>query len=193
MRIMLACLAWFASSTLLCAQTASEAVQNMAGAWELSNSERDKLCNLTFRTDAARSGYKLDFDPACATTIPALKGVEGWTLNNETLRLVDSRGRVMLEMSEVEVGMYEGERKDEGLYFLQTAASAAVFAPKHAVEQMVGDWSLTRGEKRVCDLTLTAQQTKGFDEYVMTVKSPCDAAFTRLNPTVGGSTAANWC
>ena len=166
------------------AQAPSEAAKNMVGAWELSNSERDKLCNLTFKTDASKGGYKLEFDPACTEAIPALKGVEAWTLNNETLRLIDARGRVAFEMSEVEVGMFEGERKEEGLYFLQTAASAAVFTPKRSVEQMVGEWSMTKADKPVCDLSLTNRQTKGFDEYVMSLKSPCDAAMTRLNPNV---------
>lgn len=166
------------------AQAPSEAAQNMVGSWELSNSERDKLCNLTFKTDPAKGGFKVEFDPSCADAIPALKGVEAWTLNNETLRLIDGRGRVAFEMSEVEVGMYEGERKEEGLYFLQTAASAAVFTPKRSVDQMAGEWSMTKGDKPVCDLTLTNRQTKGFDEFVMSLKSPCDAAMTRLNPNV---------
>ncbi len=184
MRLATLFLVLIAAWTPAFAQTPSEAAKNMVGTWELSNSERDKLCNVTFKTDPAKGGFKVEFDPACAASIPALKGVEAWTLNNETLRLIDGRGRAVLEMSEVEVGMYEGERKEEGLYFLQTAESAAAFTPKHSVEQMVGDWSMTKKEKSVCDLTLTNRQTKGFDEFVMSLKSPCDAAMTRLNPNV---------
>ena len=166
------------------AQAPSEAAKNMVGTWEMSNSERDKLCNLTFKTDPARGGFKVEFDTACIEAIPSLKTVEAWTLNDETLRLIDGRGRPVFEMSEVEVGMFEGERKEEGLYFLQTAASAAVFTPKRSVEQMKGEWSMTKSDKPVCNLTLTDRQTKGFDEYVLSVKSPCDPAMTRLNPNV---------
>ena len=173
----------FTTSVPAFAQSPSEAAKNMVGTWEMSNSERDKLCELTFKTDPAKGGFKVEFDRACTESIPPLKAVEAWTLD-ETLRLVDGRGRTVFEMSEVEVGIFEGERKEEGLYFLQTAASAAVFTPKRSVEQMAGEWSMTKSEKPVCNLTLTDRQTKGFDEFVLSVKSPCDPAMTRLNPNV---------
>lgn len=184
MRIFIFLLVLAASPFAALAQAPSEAAKNMVGTWEMSNSERDKLCNLTFKTDPARGGFKVEFDASCAEAIPPLKTVEAWTLNDETLRLIDGRGRTVFEMSEVEVGMFEGERKEEGLYFLQTAASAAVFTPKRSVEQMAGEWSMTKSDKPVCNLTLTDRQTKGFDEYVLSVKSPCDPAMTRLNPNV---------
>ena len=184
MRLATFLLALFTLTPSAFAQAPSEAAKNMVGTWEMSNSERDKLCNLTFKTDPARGGFKVEFDAACAEAIPPLKAVEAWTLNDETLRLIDGRGRAVFEMSEVEVGMFEGERKEEGLYFLQTAASAAVFTPKRSVEQMAGEWSMTKSDKPVCNLTLTDRQTKGFDEYVLSVKSPCDPAMTRLNPNV---------
>lgn len=184
MRLATLLLALFTISAPAFAQSPSEAAKNMVGTWEMSNSERDKLCNLTFKTDPAKGGFKIEFDAACAEAIPPLKAVEAWTLSNETLRLIDGRGRAVFEMSEVEVGMFEGERKEEGLYFLQTAASAAVFTPKRSVEQMAGEWSMTKSDKPVCNLTLTDRQTKGFDEYVLSVKSPCDPAMTRLNPNI---------
>lgn len=184
MRLATLLVALVAASALALAQAPNDAAQNMVGTWELSNSERDKLCNLTFKTDPAKGGFKVEFDAACVGSIPALKGIEAWTLNNETLRLLDGRGRAVFEMSEVEIGIFEGERKDEGLYFLQTAESAAVFTPKRSVEQMTGEWSMTKLEKPVCDLTLTDRPTKGFDEFVLSLKSPCDPAMTRLNPNV---------
>ena len=184
MRLATLLLALFTTSAPAFAQSPSEAAKNMVGTWEISNSERDKLCNLTFKTDPAKGGFKVEFDKTCTEAIPPLKAVEAWTLSDETLRLIDGRGRAVFEMSEVEVGMFEGERKDEGLYFLQTAASAAVFTPKRSVEQMAGEWSMTKSEKPVCDLTLTDKQTKGFDEFALSVKPPCDPAMTRLNPNV---------
>ena len=90
----------------------------------------------------------------------------------------------MFEFSEVEIGMFEGERKDEGLYFLQTAASAAVFTPKRSVEEIAGEWSMMKADKPVCSLNLTRTATKGFDEYRLQVRQPCDAAMSRLNPNV---------
>jgi len=158
--------------------------KGMAGVWELSNSERDRVCNLTFKAEPARNGSQVEFDAACGEAIPPLKDVEGWTLSNQTLKLVDARGRTVFELSEVEVGMFEGERKEEGLYFLQTAASAAVFAPKRSVDEIAGEWSMVKAEKPVCALTFSKTATKGFDEYRLSIRQPCDPAMTRLNPNV---------
>jgi hypothetical protein len=165
-------------------QAAPEAPKGISGVWELSNSDRDRVCNLNFKPDPAKNGSKVEFDVACGDAIPPLKEVEGWTLANETLRLIDARGRAVFEFTEVEVGMYEGERKDEGLYFLQTAASAAVFAPKRSPEQIAGEWSMVKADKPVCSLSFTKTPTKGFDEFRLSIRAPCDPAMTRLNPNV---------
>jgi hypothetical protein len=158
--------------------------KGMTGVWELSNSERDRVCNLTFKPEPAKHGARVELGGACSEAIPPLSQVEGWTLANQTLKLVDARNRTVFEFTEVEVGMFEGERKDEGLYFLQTAASAAVFAPKRSVEDMAGEWSMLRSDKPVCALSLTSTATKGFDEYRLSIRQPCDAAMARLNPNV---------
>ncbi len=158
--------------------------KGVSGVWELSNSDRDKVCNLTFKSEPARSGSQVEFDAACGDAIPPLKDVEGWRLANQTLRLIDARGRTIFEFTEVEVGMFEGERKDEGLYFLQTAASAGVFTPKRSVDEIAGEWSMMKADKPVCSLNFTKTATKGFDEYRLQVRQPCDPAMTRLNPNV---------
>lgn len=158
--------------------------KGMNGVWELSNSDRDRVCNLTFKPEPAKHGSQIEFDAACAVAIPPLKDVEGWTLANQTLKLIDARSRVVFEFTEVEIGMFEGERKGEGLYFLQTAASSAFFAPKRSVDEIAGEWSMVRADKPVCSLNFTRNATKGFDEYRLSVRQPCDPAMTRLNPNV---------
>jgi len=165
-------------------EAAADTARAVAGVWELSNSDRDRVCNLTFKSEPSRIGSRLEFDPTCGDAIPPLKQVEGWTLANQTLKLVDGRGRAVFEFTEVEVGMFEGERKDEGLYFLQTAASAAVFAPKRSVDDLAGEWSMVKADKPVCALDFSRTATKGFDEYRLTIRQPCDPAMTRLNPNV---------
>ncbi len=162
----------------------AEPSQAISGDWELSNAERDRLCNLTFTSAPARQGFRVEFDPACGDTIPALKGVESWAIAKNTLRLLDARGRPAFELSEVEVGMYEGERSGEGLYFLQTAESAAAFAPKRSIEDMAGNWTMLRGDKPVCTMTMTNKATTGFDEFLLALRTPCDPAMARLNPNV---------
>jgi hypothetical protein len=158
--------------------------KTMSGTWEMSNSERDQLCNLTFKPEPVKGGFKLEFDPACGESIPPLKEVEAWILTNDALRLIDGRGRAVYEFTEVEIGMYEGERKGEGIYFLQTAESAAAFAPKRSADDMAGEWSMVKSEKPVCTLNLTKTATKGFDEFRLSFRQPCDPALMRLNPNV---------
>ncbi len=158
--------------------------KGVTGVWELSNSDRDRVCNLTFKSEPARAGSQVEFEAACREAIPPLKDVEGWILANQTLKLTDASGRAIFEFSEVEIGMFEGERKDEGLYFLQTAASAAVFTPKRSIDEIAGEWSMIKAEKPVCSLNFTTTATKGFDEYRLQVRQPCDPAMSRLNPNV---------
>ncbi len=74
------------------AQSAAETAKTMAGGWEISNADRDRTCIVTLRADPARAGFKLDLDRNCATTIPATKDVDAWTISNETIRLIDPRG-----------------------------------------------------------------------------------------------------
>src|SRR5262245_19412394 len=66
----------------------SDAAKDLVGgAWEISNSDRDKRCPVTFSTDAAPGGFKLELDPACA--IPPLKNVVAWALGaKDVLHLV---------------------------------------------------------------------------------------------------------
>jgi len=162
------------------AQTASDAAKAVAGEWEISNADREKACNLVLKTDPVKGGLKVEFDQACATVFPATKDVEAWTLVKDDLRLLDAKGRTVFDFTEVESGMYEAERK-EGLYFLQSLASAAT-PPARAAEDMFGDWVVARAGKTVCTLALTNNGAGGELGYVLRVQPGCDTAITRLNP-----------
>ena len=133
----------------------SDAAKDVVGAWEISNSDRDKRCAVTFSADAAPGGFKLELDPACGDRIPAAQGRRGLGLGpNDVLRLIDAKGAAVFEFTEVESGIYEGERKGEGLYFMQT--QAALKAEIRTAEQMFGDWKFLRElDKPLCTLTLS--------------------------------------
>lgn len=158
----------------------SDAVKAIAGGWEISNADREKACNLTFKTDAVKGGFKVEFDKSCAAVFPPTKDVEAWALVKDDLRLLDARGRTVFEFTEVETGMYEAERNNEGLYFLQSHASAAPAA--RTAEDMFGDWIVARAEKTVCTLSLTNNGAGGEMGYVLRVQPGCDSAVTRLSP-----------
>ena len=163
------------------AQDQQDRVRGMAGVYEMSNADRDKICPVTLRADPAQTGFRLEFDKVCATVFPMTRDVVAWNLADEILSLLDARSRSVMEFSEVENGMYEGERPGEGLYFLQSAAAAGP-APRTA-DQMIGDWSVVRDEtKTICTLSLTSNQIAGQESYVLRVKPPCDQIVTRFNP-----------
>jgi hypothetical protein len=178
-------LALAAGLSLVHAQTAtplSDAAKDLVGAWEISNAERDKRCPVTFSVDAAPGGFKLELDTACGSTFPQLKDVVIWKLGpNDAVRLVDSKGVVVLEFTEVESGMYEGERKGEGLFFMQS--QAAVKAETRTADQLFGDWRLLRElDQPLCTLTLSNAQ-EGADRYKVLVKAGCDGAIAGFGLT----------
>jgi hypothetical protein len=160
----------------------SEAVKALVGGWEISNADREKVCNLTFKIDPVKSGFKVEFDKACATVFPVTKDVDHWAIVKDDLRLLDARGRVLFEFTEVETRMYEAER-GEGLYFLQNQAAAD--PAMRRAEEMFGDWSLARGDKPVCTLSLTNGGAGGELGYALRVQPTCDdAVIARLNPVL---------
>jgi hypothetical protein len=163
------------------AQTASEAAQAMVGAWEISNADRDKRCALAFTADPAPGGLKLELDPACATIFPPFKDVVAWSIvPNGPIRLLDVKGATVLELSEVESGMYEGERRGEGLYFMQSQAAAT--APVRTPEQMFGDWNFMReADRPLCTLTLSNAADGA--NYKLVVKQGCNAAIAGFGLT----------
>jgi hypothetical protein len=111
---------------------------------------------------------------------PMTRDVVAWTVAaNEAVRLLDSRGRTLLEFTEVESGMYEGERPGEGLYFLQNLAAGPVW---RTAEQMFGDWAMVRGTGRpICTLTLS-NTASGQESYALRLKPGCDVVVTRFGP-----------
>jgi hypothetical protein len=163
--------------------TLSDEVKAMAeGTWEFSNADRDKRCMLTFRTDAAAAGMRLEFDKGCAALFPFIKEIAGWSLTqNDFLRLLDAKGQSVLDFSEVESRIYEAPRPGEGILFIQ--ASTAVGPPPKEADVMFGDWALMRGGggKAICTMTL-ANTPAGDDYFALKLKPGCDAQVTRFAP-----------
>src|SRR5208282_5503462 len=93
---------------------------------EISNADHDRICVVTFRADASGSVFKLDLDKGCPVQMPELKDVVAWTIGGlDLVRLVDAKGRPVMEFGEVESGTFEAQRPGEGIFFMQTAAVAA--------------------------------------------------------------------
>jgi hypothetical protein len=156
-----------------------DAVNAMIGAWEFSNADHDRICHFNFRGDVVPNGYRLDIDKNCPNLFPSTKDMVAWSVDNYGgLRLLDSGGNAVVELSEVEGGMYYGFTPEEGRYILQTAAAA----PTRTADDMVGDWAVSRGAgKPICTLTL-ANSPAG-DALALKVKPGCDPLVTRFAPS----------
>jgi hypothetical protein len=166
------CLLMLAAASVRAEQAApSEAAKDMVGAWEISNAARDKTCSLTFKLDAAAGGFALEH--GCGTVFPSLKDVIAWAMTqDDEVRLLDSKGAVVLEFGEVESGMYEAERKGEGLYFMRS--QAAIKEATTSPEQLFGDWILLQeADKPLCEITLSNAASD--ESFKIIVKPGCSA------------------
>jgi len=162
--------------------TLGESAQRVIGSWEFSNADRDKICTAIFKGDPSPVGYKVEFDPNCVNLFPFVRDIAGWKFpDNDLLYFLDSKGKALVEFSEVEDGIYEAPTPGVGVLFLQNAAAAAGAPPKPA-EQVAGDWAIVRkAGPPVCALTLAT--TKAGEGFAVTVKPGCDQAIARLNFT----------
>src|SRR4051812_28290561 len=103
-----ALLAFSCAPTLAQAPQPSDAARALVGIWEFSNPDRDRRCIMTFKLDAAGPGRAVTLGGSCAATFPDLRATAAWTMgSDDALKLVDAKGQVLFELSEVESGMYE--------------------------------------------------------------------------------------
>jgi hypothetical protein len=178
--LLIACALAVSAAAPALAQTATlgDPAKGLIGTWEFSNADRDKICSVTFKSDATKLGFKVEFEKKCVELFPVVSDVAAWTFpDNDLLRFVDSQGNALVEFSEVEDGIYEAPTPGLGVLFLQNAAAGS--QPKPA-EQVAGDWAITRrGGPPICTLTLSANAAK--DGFALSVKPGCDAAIVRLN------------
>jgi hypothetical protein len=158
-----------------------DAAKVVAGDFEVSNSDHDKTCSLTLKAEGQPTAMKLDVDKGC--TVPAMKDVAAWMLMpDDSVRLLDSRGRIVFDFASVENGMYEGTRVGEGLFFMQTAAGVAQNVIKTA-KDMFGDWNLLHENDNVaCHLSLAQQATA--DGYAVVVKPGCTGVVAIFAPAI---------
>lgn len=161
----------------------ADPVAAVVGAWELSNADHDKICRLSFRADATAGGYKIDVDKNCPSVFPSTKDITAWAVDNYgSLRLLNAQGEAVIELTEVESGMYDGFTPEEGRFILQAAAAAAAV---RSADDMVGDWAIARSAgKPICTLTLgNTAATAGSDNLALKLKPGCDVLITRFGPT----------
>lgn len=155
--------------------------KGMIGQWELSTTERSKTCVVTMKNEGAAEALKLELEPDCAAALPFTKDIVAWSIKGlDIVRLQDAAGASVIDLTEVESGIFEGLRQGEGVYLLQNLAAARSLAK--SMDQMIGDWQMVRGNGRsVCGLTLTNTEATG-DNFQVFLKPNCDPAVAAFGP-----------
>jgi Protease inhibitor Inh len=163
-------------------QDAATLKKNMIGQWELSTTERSKTCVVTLKSDATPQGLKLELEPGCVAALPFTKDITAWNIKGlDIVRLQDAAGQPVIDFTEVESGILEGMRTNEGIYILQNLAAARSLAK--SMDQMIGDWAMVRGNgQAICGLTLTNNEATA-DNFQVFLKPKCDPAIAAFAPT----------
>jgi hypothetical protein len=163
-------------------QDPSSLKKDMIGQWELSTTDRSKTCVVTLKANPSAQGLKLELEPSCAKALPFTKEITGWNIKGlDIVRLQDATGEAVIDFTEVETGIFEGVRSNEGVYILQNLAAARSLAK--SMDQMIGDWAMVRGNgTTVCGLTLTNNDA-GNDNFQVFLKPKCDPAVASFAPT----------
>jgi hypothetical protein len=164
-------------------QGASTLKTDMIGQWELATTDRSKTCVVTLKSDATPQGLKLELEPGCAAALPFTKDIVAWNIKGlgDIVRLQNATGEAVVDFTEVESGIFEGLRTGEGVYILQNLAAARSLAK--SMDQMIGDWSMVRGNgQAICGLTLTNTEADQ-DNFQVFLKPKCDSAIAAFAPT----------
>jgi hypothetical protein len=164
-------------------QDASTLKKDMVGQWELATTDRSKTCVVTLKSDTTPQGLKLELEPGCATALPFTKDIVAWNIKGlgDIVRLQNATGEAVIDFTEVESGIFEGLRTGEGVYILQNLAAARSLAK--SMDQMIGDWSMVRGNgQAICGLVLTNTEA-GNDNFQVFLKPKCDPAVAAFAPT----------
>jgi hypothetical protein len=161
------------------AQAISDEAKELQGDWEISNADRDKICTLTLVPERAPQGLKIQFDAACGEAFEITKDVAAWRLDKDGMHFVDARGQVLIDLDEVEKGIFEGMRPGEGRYFLQSLAAVRQEAKP---EQVFGEWQVSRGtDEPICVIVFSDKPAAG--NFSLELKPGCGQLVTAFAPT----------
>lgn len=179
--VTLCCLAGSAPLAFGQAPAVPEPVRALAGAWEMSNADRDRTCTVVLRGARSGPGFGLQWDAKCAEVFPFSTSATAWQIGaRDALQFLSAGGSVLMELTEVEGGLYEGERRGQGLVFLQSMASRA--GEERSPAQLAGDWGFVAATgKLLCRVALATTQTET-GTLALSVQPGCDAAITRFAP-----------
>ena len=185
-RIEIAVAAFFAG--VACAspvrsQEPTDLRKEMIGQWELATADRSKTCVVTMKSDAVPQGLRLELEPGCAAALPFTKDIASWSVKGlgDIVRLQNKAGEAVIDLTEVESGIFEGNRSGEGIYILQNLEAARSLAK--SMDQMIGDWAMVHSDgQSICGITLTNNEANA-DNFQAFLKPKCDPTIAAFAPT----------
>lgn len=165
------------------AQDAGALAREMIGQWELATAERSKTCVLTLATERAATGMRIELDDGCAAALPFTRDIAAWSVKGlDIVRLQNAAGEPVIDLTEVESGIFEGVRTGEGVYLMQNLAAARALT--RSMDQMIGEWALVRGSGRtICNMTLTNTEADS-DNFKVFLNTGCGPLVTGFNPVM---------
>jgi hypothetical protein len=164
-------------------QEATDLRKEMVGQWELATADRSKTCVVTMKNDTTPQGLKLELEPGCAAALPFTKDITAWSIKGlgDIVRLQNKAGDAVIDLTEVESGIFEGNRSGEGIYILQNLEAARSLVK--SMDQMIGDWAMVRGDgQSICGITLTNNEANA-DNFQAFLKPRCDPTVAAFAPT----------
>lgn len=158
-----------------------DAAARLAGAFTLTSADGERRCAVTLRGEAGGAGFAVGIDRAACAPIAFASQVAAWLPDpSGAIRLLGAEGRTLAEFTEATGGSYEALREGDGVYFLASPSAAAEAVV--SLEDMGGDWVLTRGaEVPACRWTFTEEST-GEGRHAVRVAAGCDEAMARFAP-----------
>lgn len=150
---------------------------------ELATADRSKTCVVTMKNDTTPQGLKLELEPGCAAALPFTKDITTWSIKGlgDIVRLQNKAGDAVIDLTEVESGIFEGNRSGEGIYILQNLEAARSLAK--SMDQMIGDWAMVRSDgQSICGITLTNNEANA-DNFQAFLKPKCDPTVAAFAPT----------
>jgi hypothetical protein len=166
--------------SLLAAPAHAQDGKAHVGSWELADASGKKRCAVTLKAESAGPGRAIAFAPDCPATFPMVRLVVAWAPGRrDQIRFLDQRGQTLVELAETEMGLYEGARPGDAVYFLQSAQTAA---QGRAAEGAAGEWAVSvAGSRPGCTLVLSLAKVTG-ESHPARVKPGCEAAVARFEP-----------
>jgi len=158
--------------------------KDMIGQWELSTAERNKTCVVTLKGDGGAQAFRLELEKDCSKALPFTTDIATWSVKGlgDIVRLQNAKGEAVIDFTEVEAGIFEGTRSGEGVYLLQNLAAARALSK--SMDQLIGNWSVVRGNgQAICSLTMTNNDA-GNDNFQLFIKPRCDTAIANFAPVM---------